>query len=204
MFPTPNNFSLRGFGVEQLVGAAASVLALIALIIGLLAGPTDSGSSMSSKPAGPSSPVVACSSNAVPSQVPTDVQPREDVTDPQHLIVWDSCEVIDDTHIRVHYSSGNPACWGSYARVVELNDYVTITVRGGALPEASRRCTDEARAANMVVTLEKPLGNRKVADPSVMPSTKDPDEMRRRGIHTMPVEPFTPLGDTKQPVDPTR
>lgn len=65
--------------------------------------------------------------------------------------------------IAIHFTSGNPACFGATARVDETPSTVTITVLTGRLASAyNHPCLMVASYSTLVVDLSAPVGGRTV------------------------------------------
>uniref|UniRef100_A0A5Q5BK86 Uncharacterized protein n=2 Tax=unclassified Mycobacterium TaxID=2642494 RepID=A0A5Q5BK86_MYCSS len=88
---------------------------------------------------------------------------RSDIVNSETLDfeAWSPLE--DATGLRVYFVSGTPACYGVRAVATETVDTVTVELHEGLLPEAANRmCTAKAVLAATDITLDAPVGDRKV------------------------------------------
>lgn len=85
---------------------------------------------------------------------------------------WHQLEIVDDTHIRLLWgTSPTSKCWRHDVDVVETPKTVTLTLRGGSIPNAKKLCDDENPISQMshstesiIVKTESPIGNRQIID----------------------------------------
>lgn len=75
---------------------------------------------------------------------------------------WTDAEQLDAHTIRVHFTQGDPACYGARAAVVETADRIRVSVFVGALPGAPPVCTAIGMLASITVTTKDPIGTRQV------------------------------------------
>ena len=69
----------------------------------------------------------------------------------------------DDRAVRLHFTIGTPDCYGVTATVHETAEDVIVDLRTGTLPQAAERaCIMIALFAGLDVTLQEPLGTRRV------------------------------------------
>ncbi|GAA1471775.1 hypothetical protein CFELI_13170 [Corynebacterium felinum] len=93
---------------------------------------------------------------------PADVQPRNDLSNEKE-IAWAGYQEVDNGNkIRVFFPSGTQDCYGYRAQVAETDDSVTIKVYEGAIPSASDHCILVGSISSLVVSLNAPLGDRKL------------------------------------------
>lgn len=77
--------------------------------------------------------------------------------------MFESWSEADEQTVTVHFVTGTPECYGAYATLEENDTEVVITLRTGALPEASdRMCILVAVFGSLDVHLSRPLGDRQV------------------------------------------
>jgi hypothetical protein len=92
----------------------------------------------------------------------TQFSARPDIVDTHPLTVT-SWSPVDEDRIALHFETGTPECFGVDATVTETDDTVTVTLRGGTLPEAQdRMCIMVAVAGTLEVPLQSPLAGRAV------------------------------------------
>lgn len=90
----------------------------------------------------------------------------------KHAFGWekDQLEIIDDTHLRISFTTGPPlACERFGATVVETKKSVTVTLLFGEIPNAEEICKDESKIYEMSSGVESisietksPIGNREI------------------------------------------
>jgi precorrin-3B methylase len=124
---------------------------ILALVVALGVGTTGCAASSVSTahPAASSS-----SSSAADDEIP-----RHDLSD-ERAVAWTRFEVVDDHHLRLFFSSGDPECYGARAEVRESETAVIVGVIVGILPDAPGTCTAVARFSSIVVTTDQPIGDR--------------------------------------------
>ncbi|BBY16131.1 hypothetical protein [Mycolicibacterium litorale] len=88
---------------------------------------------------------------------------RPDIVDTEPLL-FDAWSPLDGAAgIRVYFLSGTPACYGVKAVTTETADAVTVELQSGLLPEAAdRMCTAKAVLGATDITLDAPVGDRRV------------------------------------------
>lgn len=157
------------FTFEQIVGAVAAVIAVIGIVLAAVLAPRTA----EPKPPAPTTttstapsstaavPDTTCTRGTAPAMADTDVPMVTDITGASD-IVWDRCEQISETKVRVFFSSGNRRCDGQYAVVDERDDSVLIRIVTGRLANSAQRCDDRAHEYSMVIDLTQPLGDRRI------------------------------------------
>ncbi len=96
--------------------------------------------------------------------VPQVVQPRTDLVDPRP-ISWGSWAKVGPSTVEVRFIGGRRECWGVSTTVHETNTTVEIGLSTGGVPDA-QACPAVALESVTRVTLEEPLGDRRVVDPN--------------------------------------
>lgn len=105
----------------------------------------------------------AHSASTGPTAGTTDDQPRDDLTD-EKAVEWIRYERISPHRLRVFFTTGDPKCYGSRAIVRQSSTQVAVAVIVGVLPGAPKQCTAIGRYASLLVTLDAPLGDRRVIE----------------------------------------
>lgn len=113
---------------------------------------------------GPDSPVTGTpmpGPTATPS--PLAVTPRPGLVDIREH-VWHRAEPVGERDIRVEFWGGIEECEGlDHVDVKERQDRVIITLFTGRVPQA-QVCIEIAVLKSTTITLEDPLGDRKIVD----------------------------------------
>lgn len=78
---------------------------------------------------------------------------------------FESWSHISPNTIAIHFVTGTPECYGADAQVTETDTEVIIALRTGTLPEAAdKACIMVAVFGTMQMTLQSPLGDRKIVN----------------------------------------
>ena len=129
------------------------------LVAGCRGGPAGPGAT------GTGSTTDAGSNGTVAPTVPTSRAPdesaRSDLTS-ESVTRWTRYERAGDRGLRLFYSGGDPECFGARAVVEETADTVRAAVVTGRLPGAPEVCRQVATRSSIVVSLQQPLGERRV------------------------------------------
>jgi hypothetical protein len=118
---------------------------------------------------GPNSPVTSSpvSPGPVPSPTPRLLRPEPGLVDVRAQ-PWDSSEVLGPRRVQVTFYGGVEACYGlDRVEVRERPERVAITVFLGRKPKAEV-CIDLAELQAARVTLDEPVGDRKIVDGSAV------------------------------------
>lgn len=137
---------------------AAIVLALLATSC---AGPARPGAGGSD----PESPVTSTPVSPGPADPPEPrlVEPSQGLVEP-HPAALEGHEVLDERTLLLRFYSGVEACYGLVRVDVTYGEgAVTVLVFVGRVPSADL-CIELAELVSTRVTLEEPLGGRKVVD----------------------------------------
>lgn len=114
---------------------------------------------------GPESPVSSSPVAPGPSDPPEPrlVEPSQGLVEP-HPAALEGHEVLDERTLLLRFYSGVEACYGLVRVDVTYGEgAVTVLVIGGRVPSADL-CIELAELVGTRVTLEEPLGGRRVVD----------------------------------------
>ncbi len=140
-------------------------LRLSALAFALLAISCAGGARPGAGQADPESPVTSSpvSPGPVDPAQPRLVEPRDGLVDARPVAV-EGHEVLDERTLLLRFYSGVEACYGLVRVDVTYGEgAVTVLVIGGRVPSADL-CIELAELVSTRVTLEEPLGGRRVVD----------------------------------------
>ncbi|MHC6176763.1 hypothetical protein [Glutamicibacter sp. X7] len=152
-------------------GGSRKLLALCAMaLLGLLPACSTSGDSPSSptgamptsdRPDAPTSTSLDPDAPSAPQSSAPGLVPRDDLQN-EHYSAYNEVEVVDQQHLRIHFISGTPECYGARAVVREEAEAVKVAVVVGNIPESADVCRDIGVVATLLVNLDQPLGTRKI------------------------------------------
>jgi hypothetical protein len=129
-----------------------------------------SGCAMDQNPALPDDPDSGSTATPAPTTTTApgsvDDTPHQDLRE-ERIVPWKSVQTVDEHHLRVAFTAGNPRCFGTRALVREDDQQVLIATIEGTLPDAPEACSLIGRQATLLITLDAPLGERPVRPLSI-------------------------------------
>ncbi|MFT8703786.1 hypothetical protein [Bifidobacterium aquikefiricola] len=96
-----------------------------------------------------------------PSFSSKDIQQHKNLND-EHSLSWYRYDIVSDRLVRVHFTMGNPECYGVRAVVNEETNTVRIALHEGTLPGSPAHCSLFAAMASLLLTTQNPIGTRSI------------------------------------------